>query len=82
MGEVASRDLRNETRGVLARVEAGEAVTITLNGRAVATLQPVRERARWIGREQFVRRLAQADARLTSELAELAPDTTDDLPHL
>ncbi len=79
MTEIASRQLRNDTRGVLARVEAGEAVTITVNGRAVGILQPVRQRRRWIGRDQFVGRLVQADANLTSELRELAPDTTDDL---
>jgi hypothetical protein len=39
----------------------------------------VRERRRWIGRDQFVGRLAQADAGLASELADLAPETTDDL---
>jgi prevent-host-death family protein len=79
MTEIASRELRNDTRRVLARVEAGEAVTITVNGRAVGILQPVRDRRRWIGRDQFVGRLVQADAELTSELADLAPDTTDDL---
>jgi prevent-host-death family protein len=79
MAEIASRELRNDTRRVLARVEAGEAVTITVNGRAVGILQPVRERRRWIARDQFVGRLMQADAELTSELADLAPDTTDDL---
>jgi len=79
MTEIASRELRNDTRGVLARVEAGEAVTITVNGRAVGILQPVRQRRRWVGRDQFVGRLVQADANLTSELRELAPDTTDDL---
>jgi prevent-host-death family protein len=80
MTEIASRELRNDTRRVLARVEAGEAVTITVNGRAVGILQPVRQRRRWIGRDQFVGRLAQADAALTSEITDLAPDTTDDLP--
>ena len=80
MTEIASRDLRNDTRSVLSRVEAGEPVTITVNGRAVAILQPVRERRRWIGRDQFVGRLVQADAELTSELADLAPETTDDIP--
>ena len=80
MAEIASRDLRNDTRRVLARVEAGEAVTITVNGRAVGILQPVRERRRWIGRNEFVRRLVQADPALAADLAELAPDTTDDLP--
>ena len=80
MTEIASRELRNDTRRVLALVEAGEAVTITVNGRAVGTLQPVRQRRRWIGRDQFARRLVQADAALTSEIADLAVETTDDLP--
>ncbi|MCU1430832.1 MAG: hypothetical protein JWL83_4832 [Actinomycetia bacterium] len=80
MTEIASRDLRNDTRRVLARVEAGEPVTITVNGRAVAILQPLRARRRWTGREQFLRHLAPADPELTRELAELGPDTTDDLP--
>ena len=79
MGDIASRDLRNETRRVLERVQTGEAVTITVNGRAVAILQPVRERPRWIARGQFVRKLVQADPALTADLADLAPDTTDDL---
>jgi prevent-host-death family protein len=82
MTDIASRELRNDTRGVIARVESGETVTITRNGRAVATLHPVHERRRWVSREQFVRKLAQADPQLATALAELAPDTTDDLPPL
>jgi hypothetical protein len=39
-----------------------------------------RQRRRWIGRDQFVGRLVQADAALTSDIADLASDTTDDLP--
>ena len=41
MAEVASRELRNNTRAVLDRVEAGEAVTITVDGRPVARLEPI-----------------------------------------
>jgi len=82
MGEVASRDLRNNTRGLLDRVEAGEAITITIDGRPVAMLQPVGRRPRWLAREEFIRRVLphQADAGLARELAELLPDTTDDIP--
>jgi prevent-host-death family protein len=80
--EVASRELRNRTRSVLDRVAAGESVTITVDGRPAAVLQPVGRRPRWIGRDEFARRIAgrQADAALAGELRELAPDTTDDLP--
>jgi prevent-host-death family protein len=82
MAEVASRELRNDTRGVLRRVEAGEDVVITVAGQPVAVLRPIRQRPRWVPREEFVRRFAarQADAGLTAELAELVPDTTDDIP--
>lgn len=53
------------------------------NSVAIATfVARVSERHRWINREQFVRRLTQADPRLATDLAELVPDTTDDLPQL
>ena len=81
MGEVASRELRNDTRGLLRRVEAGEHVTITVDGRPVAVLGPISGRPRWMPRDEFVRRLTgrQADARLAAELRQLTPDMTDDL---
>lgn len=81
MSEVASRELRNDTRGLLRRVEAGEDVTITLDGRPVAVLRPVSTRRRWMPREELLQRLSrhQADPGLTSELRRLAPDSTDDL---
>lgn len=81
MAEVASRELRNNTRALLDRVAAGEVVTITVGGRPVAVLQPLGRRPRWLERDEFVRRIGsnQADPGLTQDLAELAPDTTDDL---
>lgn len=79
--DVASRELRNNTRAVLRLVESGEAVTITVDVRPIAVLEPVSRRARWISREEFIRRIARrhADPALRSELRALAPDTTDDL---
>jgi len=82
MSEVASRDLRNDTAGVLKRVQAGEDVVITVNGKAVARLVPVQPARRgWLPRAALVRRLAhaQADPGLRDDLARLAGDTTDDL---
>jgi prevent-host-death family protein len=82
MSEVASRDLRNDTAGVLKRVENGEDVVITVNGKPVARLVPVRPvRRRWIPRADLVARLVhgQADPGLRADLAALAGDTTDDL---
>ena len=82
MAEVASRELRNNTRALLRRVEAGETVTITVNGLPVAVLAPLERRPRWLASEEFLERIGRyrADPGLTSELAELAPETTDDLP--
>ena len=82
MSDVASRDLRNDTAGVLKRVQDGEDVVITLNGRPVARLVPVQPaRRRWLPKAELVRRLAeaQADPGLRADLAILAGDTTDDL---
>lgn len=81
MTEVASRELRNNTRALLERVEAGEEVTITVDGRPVAVLHSVGRRPRWMKRDEFVRRLRsrQADPDLKRVISELAPDSTDDL---
>ena len=82
VGTVASRALRNDTRGVLRRVQQGEPVTITVDGYPVAVLQPVAAGRRWLPRADFVSAMLarQADSALTQELAALAPDTTDTLP--
>ena len=82
MKTVASRELRNHTRRVLERVDAGEDVAITVDGRPVARLTGLApRRPRWLSRETFLDLLddAQADAGLATDLAELAPETTDDL---
>lgn len=83
--EIPSRQLRNDTAGVLRRVQSGEHMTVTVNGRPVAELVPLQRSGRgWISRHELVRRLgrAQADAGLRAELERLAGDTTDDLPPL
>lgn len=82
MSEIASRELRNNTRALLDRVEAGESVTITVDGRPVAVLEPISRRPRWLPRDEFVRRIQshQADAALAAELRDLAPGSTDDIP--
>jgi len=82
MAQVASRQLRNETRAVLERVDAGESVTITVAGRAVAELVPLTWSDRWMRRDDFVALLRgrQADQGLRRDLDELAGETTDDVP--
>ena len=84
MSRVASRELRNDTAGVLRRVQEGE-VTITVNGQPVAVIAAVRpRRRRWLTKGELVQRLetSQADAGLRADLAELAGETTDDLDAL
>ena len=83
MSTVATRDLRNDTAGVLRRVQAGEEIVITVNGKPVAQLVPLLPtRRRWLPRAELSRRLsiAQADPGLRADLARLAGETTDDLP--
>jgi len=82
MTEVVWRELRDNTRGLLDRVEAGETITVTIDGRPVAVLQPTGSRPRWLAREEFARQVMshQADPGLADELTELTPDTTDDIP--
>jgi prevent-host-death family protein len=81
MTEVASRELRNDTRGLLRRVAAGEDIVITVDGQPVAALRPLQSRPRWVSAKDFTRRLTgrQADPGLLSELRALSPDTTDEL---
>lgn len=82
MTQVPTRELRNDTAGVLRRVQAGEDITITVKGEPVAKLVPIRtSRRRWIPRDELFERLTwcQADPGLREDLAWLAGDTTDDL---
>ncbi len=81
MTDIPVRELRNDTAGVLRRVEAGEDITITVHGQPVARLVPAAvERRRPITREEFIADLAkwQADPGLRDELRELAGEMTDE----
>lgn len=44
MGTIPQRELRNDCASVLRRAEAGERLVITVSGRPVAELGPVRAR--------------------------------------
>jgi prevent-host-death family protein len=63
MATIPQKELRNQVGEVLRRAEAGEEITITVSGRPVAQLGPVRAR-QWV-----------SDSVLT-ELAKLPPDPT------
>ncbi len=81
MTEVASWELRNGSRALLDRVEQGETVVITVDGRPVARLEPVGRRPRWLPRAEFLTKIVayQADPGLARDLAEISDETTDDL---
>lgn len=82
MTTVAARDLRNHTAEVLRQVSDGTRVTVTVNGRAVAEISPVRAaRPQFFSRSELLTLLARhrADPGLADDLARLAGDTTDDL---
>jgi prevent-host-death family protein len=79
---VASRELRNGTGALLKRVQAGEEVVITVRGRPVAQLVPVREvRRRWIPWGELVERLNARPVHpgLWDDLDWISGGTTDDL---
>jgi prevent-host-death family protein len=63
MATIPQKELRNKVGEVLRRAEAGEEITITVSGRPVAQLGPVRTR-QWV------------DDSVLGELAKLPPDPT------
>jgi prevent-host-death family protein len=75
---ISSSQLRNSTAHLLERVEGGEELVITVDGRPVARLVPMGSR-QWIPRAEFLHRVIghQADAKLADDLRALAPDNTD-----
>lgn len=83
MTEVAARELRNDTSGLIRRAGAGERIVITVNGRPAAELTALRdsEPQSWLPRSEVARRLhaGTADAGLRTDLERLAGGTTDEL---
>lgn len=75
--EIPLRELRNDTSGVLRRVEDGERLTVTVSGRPVAQLVPLPRRKRYLTWEELT--TAQADPGLYDELRTMLVDTTDDI---
>lgn len=83
MTVVAARELRNNTRAVLDRVEAGEDVTITVDGRPVAVLRPVPRKRRSMPKAEFLARFGDrpADPAFFDLLRTIyGGETTDDTP--
>ena len=74
------RELRNRTAEVVAAVESGERVVLTVRGDPVADIVPHGSRARWLSGEGLAHQLAgrAADPGLRDDLAVLAGRTLDD----
>ena len=80
--EVASRELRNDTAGVLRRVEQGDTVVITRRGKPVADLVPHRgATSRWFTPDEVMEVVehSSADPGLRDDLERLVGETTDEL---
>ena len=75
------RELRNHTSRILRRVEAGERLTVTVDGRPVADLVPHTGRKTFVSREELVRLLRSREPTptLREDVRQLLPDTTDDV---
>ena len=82
MTDVASRELRNNTRDLIMRAAGGEEIVITIDGIPMAELRAIQPRTTWMAKEAFMRNVLpfQADAGLTQDLRDLLGDeTTDDI---
>jgi len=51
--EITQRDLRNRSREIMDAVERGQAFTVTRDGHRIGELIPVRNRRRFVTREEF-----------------------------
>jgi antitoxin (DNA-binding transcriptional repressor) of toxin-antitoxin stability system len=79
--EVSIRELRNSTSNVVAALEAGEELTLTVNRRPVADIFPhVEKRDPWVASAELRRilREAPADPRLLDDLADVRGAELDD----
>jgi prevent-host-death family protein len=73
MAYIDWQELRTNASPLLERVAMGESLTVTVDGRPVASLGPVGGRPRFIDRDRFVAEVMshQADASLAVEVKAL-----------
>jgi prevent-host-death family protein len=80
--EVASRELRNDTAGLLRRVEAGESIVITRRGKPVARLVPTDKEPHHLLTPSDVlaiRKITAGDPTFAADLKRIRSGTTDEL---
>jgi antitoxin (DNA-binding transcriptional repressor) of toxin-antitoxin stability system len=79
--DVSVRELRNATNGVIAELEKGERMTLTVNRRPVADIVPhIEQRDPWVSSSELRRVIgeAAADPALLDDLADVRGDEIDD----
>jgi len=79
--EVSIRELRNSTSAVVADLEAGEELTLTVNRRPVADIFPhIEKRDPWVASSELRRIVeeAPADSKLLDDLADVRGVELDD----
>jgi antitoxin (DNA-binding transcriptional repressor) of toxin-antitoxin stability system len=79
--DVSIRELRNSTSRIVAELEAGERLTLTVNRRPVADILPHTElRDPWVSASELRRivREAPADTGLLDDLADVRGAVLDD----
>jgi antitoxin (DNA-binding transcriptional repressor) of toxin-antitoxin stability system len=72
--EVSVRELRNSTPGVIAELESGERLTLTVNRKPVADIVPhVQQRDPWVSSDELRRifETAPSDSALLDDLADV-----------
>jgi len=81
MRSIPQRELRNNISRVLREVEAGESVTVTVDGRPVAQIVPVESRRVFVPRQQLQRLLHDAplDRDFTADVDAALDETVDTL---
>ena len=79
--EIPQRELRNNISAVLREVEAGEAVRVTVRGRAVAELVPVSPKKEHLSPADVARvvRDAPLDRNFAADIEDVAGATIDEL---
>jgi prevent-host-death family protein len=77
--QISVRQLRNRTAEVVAAVRAGERLSLTVNREPVADIVPHRAtRSPWVPSATLRRIVAEADARLLDDLADVRTALIDE----
>ena len=69
--EITQRDLRNRSKEIMDAVEGGQAFTVTRDGHQIGELIPLRQRRRFVPRQEFA---AMSRGAATTSLAGFRAD--------